>query len=242
MQHAIHIGTSGWSYKHWLGTFYPEGTKAKDQFPYYFNHFNTVEINNTFYQLPKKETFLNWKNQVSDDFVYVVKASRYITHLKRLQDPGQSLPLFLENVAILGEKLGAILFQQPPSLKADSELLQNFLEQLPDTQRYVFEFRNESWYQEETYQLLQKYNCALCIFELAGQQSPVETTADFVYVRLHGPGGKYQGSYPEETLNQWAQVCKEWLETRDVFVYFDNDEKGYAAFNAMRLNELVQNK
>jgi uncharacterized protein YecE (DUF72 family) len=238
-KHAIYIGTSGWSYKHWLGTFYPEGTKAADQFPYYRKYFNTVEINNSFYRLPKKETFVGWKKQVPDDFVYVVKASRYITHMKKLLDPKESTDLFLEHATLLGEKLGAILFQLPPGMKANFERLENFLKYLPKATRYVFEFRNADWYQPETYRLLEKYNCAFCIYELAGHLSPMALTADFVYLRLHGPGDKYQGSYSDESLTKWAQVCKNWLKTKDVFVYFDNDEKGYAAFNAIRLAELT---
>jgi uncharacterized protein YecE (DUF72 family) len=238
-KHTFHVGTSGWSYKHWRGTFYPENLKIKDQFGYYLRHFNTVEINNSFYHLPKKETFIDWKNKVPEDFVYVVKASRYITHMKKLHDPVQSTSLFLENISLLAEKLGAILFQLPPSLKADTELLNNFLDVLPETYRYVFEFRNPDWYQKEVYRLLKKYNSAFCIYELDGHIAPLEITTDFVYLRLHGPGKKYQGSYSDKTLKEWADNCKKWLKTKDVFVYFDNDEKGYAAFNAMRLNELV---
>jgi uncharacterized protein YecE (DUF72 family) len=238
--HVIHIGTSGWSYKHWLGTFYPQGTKAKEQFPYYIKYFNTVEINNTFYRLPKKETFQNWKNEVPDDFIYVIKASRYITHMKKLHDPEKSTAVFLEHAAILGKNLGAILFQLPPSMKADAKILSEFLDQLPTTTRYVFEFRNSSWYQKGIYDLLQKHNCAFCIYELDRHLSPIEITADFVYLRLHGPGKKYQGDYDDKTLSGWARLCEKWLKTKDVFVYFDNDEKGYAAFNAIRLKELIE--
>jgi uncharacterized protein YecE (DUF72 family) len=239
-KHALCIGTSGWSYKHWRGTFYPKGTKISDEFAYYRRHFNTVEINNTFYRLPERKTFLDWKKQVDDDFVYIIKASRYITHMKKLREPEESTTLFLERAAALGEKLGAILFQLPPNMKANLPRLEAFLGFLPKTFRYVFEFRNPDWYREETYKLLKKYNCAFCIYELAGHQSPIEITANFTYLRLHGPGGKYQGSYPDATLKKWAKQCKEWLESLDVYVYFDNDEKGYAAFNAMKLASLVK--
>ena len=150
------------------------------------------------------------------------------------------MALFLEHAAVLGQKLGAILFQLPPGLEADKELLEAFLEELPTTYRYVFEFRNADWYQPDLYRLLQKYNCAFCIYELGDHLSPIEVTTDFVYVRLHGPGIKYQGNYSEEVLQEWAGLCKEWLETKDVFVYFDNTaEEGYAPFNALRLAELV---
>jgi uncharacterized protein YecE (DUF72 family) len=238
--HMIYIGTSGWSYKHWRNTFYPEEIKIKDQFEYYRRYFNTVEINNTFYMLPKKETFRAWKNEVPAEFKYVIKASRYITHMKKLHSPKESTALFLEHIGILEEKLAAVLFQLPPYLKADYNLLKDFLGQLPKAYRYVFEFRNIDWYQKEIYQLLENHNCAFCIYELDGHLSPIELTADFVYLRLHGPGKKYQGSYSDESLLKWANRCREWLKTKDVFVYFDNDEKGYAAFNAIRLKELME--
>jgi uncharacterized protein YecE (DUF72 family) len=240
-KHSAYIGTSGWSYKHWQGTFYPEDIKPKDQFPYYTGHFNTVEINNTFYKLPEKETFIKWKKQAPDGFIYVLKANRYITHMKKLHDAGDSTALFLKRAALLDEKLGAILFQLPPGMKADPDILHAFLDQLPHTYRYVFEFRNADWHQKEIYQLLKEYNCAFCIYELDRHLSPVEITADFVYLRLHGPGKKYQGSYSITTLKEWAQLCKRWLKTKDVYCYFDNDEKGYAAFNAIQLKELVEN-
>jgi uncharacterized protein YecE (DUF72 family) len=238
----IYIGTSGWSYKHWMGTFYPAGTKIKDRFPYYLNKFDTVEINNTFYGMPSDETFLNWKNTANDDFVYVIKANKYITHNKKLHDPDITLPPFIDRVQILGKKLGPILFQLPPFMKAKAELLETFLEALPKKHRFVFEFRNADWYKEEVYALLEKHNCAFCIYELAGHISPIKITADFVYLRLHGPGNKYQGSYSDETLEDWANQCLTWSKTKDVFVYFDNDEKGYAPFNALKLQELVIQK
>jgi uncharacterized protein YecE (DUF72 family) len=240
MAGRIHIGTSGWSYKHWIGNFYPTDVKAKDHFAYFRQFFNTVELNNPFYHLPPKQTFVNWKNVVPDDFVYAVKASRYITHMKKLKEPAESLANFLENVVGLEEKLGVILFQLPPGWQLNLERLREFLEKLPPGHRYTFEFRNHTWYVPEVYSLLKHYNCAFCIYELEGHVSPLEVTANFVYVRLHGPGGKYQGSYWEEALQWWAGRCKEWsTEGKDVFVYFDNDQEGYAAFNAIRLKELT---
>lgn len=237
---SIHIGTSGWSYKHWRDTFYPQEIKIKSHFAYYLQHFNTVEINNTFYGLPAAETFLNWGKIVNDEFVYVIKANRFITHIKKLHDPSETLPPFLDRVKLLGKNLGPILFQLPPNLKSNLELLETFLGELPEQYRYVFEFRNADWYKPEVYALLRKHNCAFCIYELAGHISPIQVTADFVYLRLHGPGiNKYQGSYSDEVLKKWAEQCREWSETKEVFVYFDNDEKGYAAFNALKLQELL---
>src|SRR5690606_31090935 len=152
---------------------------------------NSVELNNTFYRLPSEETFLKWKAAVPDHFLYVVKASRFITHMKKLRDPAESLQRFMERVVLLGDKLGVVLFQLPPFMKVNLELLQEFLAKLPSGLRYVFEFRNEDWYRPEVYETLRRYNCGVCIYELAGHQSPVEITADFVYIRLHGPGNKY---------------------------------------------------
>ena len=239
--HSIHIGTSGWAYKHWRNTFYPENVKVKDQFSYYIDNFNSVEINNTFYGMPSDATFQNWESQVPEDFVYVIKANRFITHMKKLHDPEDSILIFMEKVKFLEKKLGAVLFQLPPSLKVDLRLLEDFLMALSPKNRYVFEFRNSSWYLPEVYQLLEKYNCAFCIYELAGHISPIKVTADFVYVRLHGPTAvKYQGSYSDETLKEWADQCIKWLETKDVFIFFDNDEKGYAAFNALHLKKTIE--
>jgi uncharacterized protein YecE (DUF72 family) len=239
MNERIHIGTSGWSYKHWRSTFYPSELKIKDEFDYYMHHFDTVEINNTFYRLPAKEVFTSWKNKTPKDFLFVVKASRYITHMKKLHDPKESTAKFIEHASVLGEKLGAILFQLPPFMKANLVLLEAFLESLPQGLRCIIEFRNATWYHKAIYRLLEKFNCAFCIYELDGHISPIISTADFVYIRLHGPGNKYQGSYSDETLRQWADRCKQWARSKEVFVYFDNDEQGYAAFNAARLKVLL---
>ena len=236
---TIYIGTSGWSYKHWKGTFYPDSLKANKQFEYYMQYFDTVEINNSFYRLPSKEIFTNWRKAVPKDFIYVVKASRFITHMKKLKDPTESLSEFLENVSALKDTLGPILFQLPPGWQIDAERLYNFLKALPTHFRYVFEFRNQTWYTEEVYNLLREFNCAFCIYELDRHLTPFVITADLVYIRLHGPGNKYQGSYDDQALLEWANKIKSWSVDKDVFVYFDNDEKGYAAFNAIRLKELI---
>lgn len=240
MAGKIYIGTSGWSYKHWKGNFYPADLKVKDHFEYFRKYFKTVELNNPFYHLPPRQTFINWRETVPDDFIYAVKASRYITHMKKLKDPEKSLASFMENVEGLDDKLGVILFQLPPAWEINVDRFTEFFEKLPEKHRYTFEFRNHTWYDEHIYELLRKYNHAFCIYELAGHMSPLEVTASFVYIRLHGPGDKYQGSYNEESLKMWADKCKEWsADDKDVFVYFDNDQEGYAAFNAIRLRELT---
>ncbi|HEX9979728.1 MAG TPA: DUF72 domain-containing protein [Flavobacterium sp.] len=237
-KHRIRIGTSGWSYKHWKGTFYPEGTPASGQFPYYRKFFDTVELNSPFYRLPPKQTFINWGSAVADDFLFSVKASRYITHMKKLKDPAESLSNFLENTAGLQENLGPILFQLPPGWQLNLQRLEEFLEKLPPHFRYTFEFRNHSWYDEKVYELLRKHNCAFCIYDLGGHLSPLEVTADFIYIRLHGPEGKYAGSYSDAVLNEWAEKCRKWDEDHDVFVYFDNDIGTAAPYDAQKLKQL----
>jgi uncharacterized protein YecE (DUF72 family) len=237
----IYIGTSGWSYRHWKGRFYPQGVRAAEEFDFYSLFFDTVELNNPFYRLPSKQTFESWYEKSKDGFLYVVKASRFITHMKKLKDVKAALDLFLDHCNLLREKLGPILFQLPPGWLLNKDRLREFLAQLPQGYRFVFEFRNPSWYTEEVYQLLEKYNCAFCIYQLAGHMSPMVTTAGWVYIRLHGPTkNKYQGSYDFRTLREWASRCIEWRRSgKDVYVYFDNDDSGYAAFNAQVLEMLV---
>ncbi len=192
---TIYIGTSGWHYNHWKGNFYPAGVTAKHFTQYYLRFFRTVEINNSFYRLPSPETFATWKASVPDEFLFSVKASRYITHMKKLKDPQQSLAQFLGNAQALEEKLGPILFQLPPAWRLNLDRFRDFLKVLPPYHRYTFEFRDQSWYSPEVYALLQHHGHAFCIYDLGGHLSPLEVTADFVYVRLHGPEGKYDGSY-----------------------------------------------
>ncbi len=234
----IHIGTSGWHYKHWVGPFYPEGTPARGFLAHYVQHFATVEINNTFYRLPKPETMAAWRDEVPKDFRFACKASRYITHMKKLKDPAASSARFFEVIAALGHKLGPILFQLPPRWRVDVGRLRAFLETLPPGHRAAFEFRDETWFTDEVLAALSDHDVAFCIYDLAGRCSPLEVTGDFVYLRLHGPGAAYSGSYDERTLAAWAKRIAAWQDQgRSVFTYFDNDEAGYAVRDALRLIE-----
>lgn len=236
----IFIGTSGWHYKHWKGTFYPENIKDDQQFAFYAEHFNTVEINNSFYKLPDAATFTNWKRSAPKGFVFAVKASRYLTHMVKLKASRESMQKLFTRVVKLNKTLGPILFQLPPRWKVNTDRLAQFLSELPSGHRYAFEFRDTSWYTDEVYRLLKKWNCAFCIYHLERHRSPLEITADFVYIRLHGPGNKYQGSYSTRALSTWAARCALWLkEKKDVFIYFDNDQAGYAAKNAIKLQEMM---
>ncbi|HWA33608.1 MAG TPA: DUF72 domain-containing protein, partial [Cyclobacteriaceae bacterium] len=196
----IHIGTSGWSYKHWMGTFYPEGLKQADQFEYLRKYFDTVEINNSFYRLPTVATFEKWKKSAFRGFLFAVKASRYITHMKKLTDARQNTRLFFNRTAHLSKKLGPILFQLPPGWKVNVDRLASFVADLPKKWNYAFEFRNATWYDDKVYSILKEMNCAFCIYELGGHKSPEIVTANFVYVRLHGPEAKYQGDYSDSAL------------------------------------------
>jgi len=233
----IWIGTSGWHYKHWKGTFYPEGLADSKQFDFYKKKFKTVELNNSFYMLPESETFDGWRDAAPKNFLFSVKMSRFITHMKKLNVGKNEINKFLNRAAHLGEKLGPVLFQLPPRWKKNVERFERLLNILPNGYRYTFEFRDHTWYDEEIYALLRKHNASFCIYELEYHTSPLEVTSELVYIRLHGPGKKYQGSYNKRTLKKWAERCRNWKkEGRDVFVYFDNDQKGYAAQNALDLS------
>ncbi|MCU1257261.1 MAG: hypothetical protein JWO80_146 [Bryobacterales bacterium] len=240
MSAEIRIGTSGWHYKHWIGAFYPPRFPASKMLSYYQERFDTVELNNTFYRLPAENAVKLWRESTPAGFVFAVKGSRFITHMKKLKDPEAGLEKFFARVDLLGEKLGPVLWQLPPNWTLDVDRLAEFLSALPKYHRYAFEFRNETWNTPEVMSLLRANGAAYCAYDLAGYQSPVEITADFTYVRLHGPGGKYQGSYSDDALRGWARRIREWRKVlRAVFVYFDNDDSGYAAHNALRLRELV---
>lgn len=239
----FYIGTSGWHYKHWKGQFYPADIREAGQFDFYKTVFRTVELNNSFYRLPAAITFAVWNKNSPQDFVFAVKATRFITHMKKLNVDKAGIKQFFTRVDKLEEKLGPILFQLPPLWNVNTERLEHFLHILPRGYRYTFEFRNPTWYEEPVYDLLRAHDAAFCIYELEHHLSPEQITAGFVYLRLHGPGNKYQGSYTEEALQKWAHRCKEWmLSGRDVYVYFDNDQEGYAAFNACRLQQLLEGK
>lgn len=237
----IYIGTSGWLYKHWVGKFYPEKSNAKQQFEVYSKHFDTVEINNSFYKLPPHTVFEGWYEQSPKKMLFAIKANRFITHMRKLTKPEEPITRLFGSIEPLKEKLGPILFQLPPKWKVNITRFKEFLEALPKGYRYAFEFRNHTWYNEEIYQLLEKYNCAFCIYHLELHLSPIKVTADFVYVRLHGPTEfKYQGSYTNSALKKWATQCIAWQkDKKDVFVYFDNDQDAYAAFNAIALKQII---
>lgn len=236
----IRIGTSGWNYRHWVGPFYPEHSSGSSIFPHYVAHFDTVEVNNSFYRIPQRETLRNWRKTAGDDFCFALKASRYITHNKKLKDCSEAVKMFLSQAEELDGKLGPVLFQLPPHWKLNLDRLAEFFQDLPKRHRYAFEFRETSWNTPETMAFLRRHNAALCIYHLAGFLSPIEITADWTYVRLHGPDGKYQGRYSSSALRGWARRIEEWsTRLKAIYVYFDNDDSGFAALNALELKRLV---
>ena len=236
----IYIGTSGWQYQHWVSSFYPAELAPGQFLTYYAEQFRTVEINNTFYQLPQPETLVRWREAAPKQFVFASKAHRYITHFKKLNNCEDSICTLFNRLEILESKLGPILFQLPPRWHVNIDRLACFLDALPEGYRYGFEFRDRSWLIPEVYELLENHRVALCAYDLGGFRSPVVPTADFFYIRLHGPEGPYHGSYDGRTLNSWVRRFARWLKSgQDVYCYFDNDEHGYAAANAARMQQMV---
>lgn len=237
----VWIGTSGYHYKHWKGPFYPERLPASKMLAFYVEQFDTVELNATFYRLPPVGAAASWREQSPEGFCFAAKGSRFITHMKKLKDPAPALERYFEHIKDLKGKLGPIVFQLPPFWPVDLERLEAFLEALPPEHRYAFEFRNPTWHCSEVYAALERANAAFCPFDIAGFHSPVLLTADFAYVRLHGPGpGPYQGSYSTEALSFWSDRVSHWKRTlKAVHVYFDNDMEGFAVRNALTLRGML---
>ncbi|MBD3264451.1 MAG: DUF72 domain-containing protein [Candidatus Omnitrophica bacterium] len=225
---------------HWKGNFYPQDLAAKNFLSFYCDKFETAEINNSFYRLPKKEMLKNWVDATPEDFLFSVKASRYITHMKKLKEPKKSIKAFFDTIGVLGKKMGPVLFQLPPRWKVNPRRLTEFLNELPEGFRYAFEFRDVSWFDDEIYKILRKAGASFCLYELAGESAPLNITADFVYIRLHGPAGAYEGSYSKTALEEWKNKIVKWSrEAKEIYCYFDNDQQGFAAANALSLKEII---
>jgi uncharacterized protein YecE (DUF72 family) len=235
---AVLVGTSGWQYDDWRGRFYPKDLPKSGWLRYFSEAFPTVEVNNTFYQLPKEETFVSWREASAEGFLVTVKASRYITHLRRLRDCRDPVRLLWSRCRRLGKKLGPVLFQLPPNFKADVDLLRGFLSLLPKGMRPAFEFRHPSWENGETHRALDEAGCALVLADRPGARPPNVVTGGWSYIRFHqgtllGPG------YTRAKLRRWADRITD-MEAYDTFVYFNNDTGGAAVRDAMTLRELLQ--
>lgn len=234
-----YIGTSGWDYQHWKGVFYPGDCPRSRWLDYYSRIFPTVEVNATFYHRIRESTYRKWRDSTPEGFLWSVKASRYITHIRRLKGIEESLALFFSGVSCLGDKLGPILFQLPASFAFSNETTSAFFRLLPGKRRYALEARHPSWTGEQALALLEKHGIAWCISDTAGRFSYLEAiTADYVYIRLHGSRKLYASEYTTEELVSWADRIRSW--GKDAYVYFDNDFGGYAPKNALALREILK--
>ena len=238
----LFVGCSGWQYKHWRGDFYPTDIPQSRWLEHYARHFDTVEINNSFYRLPESGSFLSWRERAPHGFVYAVKASRFLTHMKKLKDPENPLALFFSRASNLGRALGPVLYQLPPRWTVDVERLTTFLRALPKRRQHTIEFREPSWYTAEVFALLERHRVALCLHDMQGSASGQLAIGPFTYARFHGTA-RYSGSYSDEALDQWA----EWLAARlragvPVYAYFNNDVGGHAPRDAVRLREAIRKR
>ena len=235
------VGCSGWEYKHWRGDFYPAEIPRTRWFEHYAATFDTVEINNTFYRLPEETTFAAWAARAPAGFTYAVKASRFLTHMKKLKDPAEPLDRLFSRMVPLGNHLGPVLYQLPPGWKLDRGRLENFLQALPRGHRHVIEFRDPSWYADDVIEMLERNRVSLCLHDMRGSATGRERVGPFVYARFHGATGQYSGGYSREQLEGWAA----WFQTAraagtDVYAYFNNDVGGHAPRNALTLRRILE--
>jgi uncharacterized protein YecE (DUF72 family) len=236
-----YIGTSGWHYDDWRGRFYPEKLPKAQWLEFYAGHFNTLELNNTFYRLPKESVFQKWHDASPEGFIFSVKVSRFITHIKRLKDCEDEVSKFMSRASFLKEKLGPILYQLPPGLHRDDEILDDFLSILPQSMRHVIEFRHESWFDEDVFEVLRRYHIGLCAFDMPKLTSPLIATTDFAYIRFHGSDSLYSSCYSDEEMKDWAEkIAKLSAKLEAVYIYFNNDVSGYALENARTIRNYLE--
>lgn len=238
----VHVGTSGWSYAHWHGVFYPPDLPPRQRFDFYLGRFHTVELNSSYYRWPDVACFRRWQQRMPKGFVLSVKAPGLLTHRQRLYRPERWLHQIGQSLLPLGDRRGVLLVQLPPTFACDYPRLAYFLQHLPPDLRVALEFRHPSWHQENIFELLARHEVAYCIMSGANLPCILRATARFVYVRLHGPDPHhlYAGSYSEDNLRWWADRIREWLVMeREVYLYFNNDGGGNAVRNAERLTWLL---
>jgi uncharacterized protein YecE (DUF72 family) len=236
----IRIGCSGWQYRHWRGRFYPRDLPTDRWLEHYAANFDTVELNNSFYRLPEADVFAAWGRRVPPGFCFAVKASRYLTHLKRLREPREPLDRLWSRATKLGSHLGPMLYQLPPRWDRDLDRLRAFVDALPENRKQAIEFRDPSWYHPAVYEILAQAGIALCLHDMPGSATRPEPIGPFAYVRFHGAGGRYRGAYSDDALRTWGRRLRAWAGGgRACFVYFNNDVGGHAPRDAARLRELV---
>jgi uncharacterized protein YecE (DUF72 family) len=237
----VHVGCSGWNYRDWRGRFYPEGLPPRRWLDHYSRSFDTVEVNNTFYRLPNRDAVANWAAETPPDFVFAVKASRYLTHIKRLTELGTGVERFYERIEplVTARKLGPVLWQLPGNFKCDIERLSAALGQLPGG-RHCFEFRHPSWFNPEVYELLRRHRVGLVIGDTPKRPFQThEMTADWTFVRFHFGARGRRGNYSATELQEWARRVRKWRTEVEVFAYFNNDWSAFAVRNALALKRLL---
>jgi uncharacterized protein YecE (DUF72 family) len=240
MAGEIRIGCSGWQYRHWRGRFYPRDLSTDRWLEYYTGFFETVELNASFYRLPESDTFAAWADRVPRGFTFAVKASRYLTHMKRLREPVEPLTRLWTRAEKLGRHLGPMLYQLPPRWRVDLDRLASFLNVVPREKPQAVEFRDASWYIPSVVELLERGHVARCLHDMRGSAPPPAPVGPLVYVRFHGPSGRYHGNYSPQLLTAWADRLVAWAaEDRPVYAYFNNDIGGHALTDAALLRELV---
>ncbi|MBI4100729.1 DUF72 domain-containing protein [Candidatus Microgenomates bacterium] len=239
MAGKILIGTSGFTYQHWREVFYPQNLPQRDWLKFYAQRFPIVEINASFYHQILKKTYQNWVKITPENFIFAVKGSRFITHIKRLKDCREPIERFFSQASGLGAKLGPILWQLPPQWGFNEQRLAEFLDILPKA-RCAFEFRDRSWFNDKVYTLLKKHNCALVIQDSSRWPSTEEITADFTYLRFHGRDSLYGSCYNKRVLRSLAEKINSWHKKIDVYGFFNNDVYGYAVKNAQELTALIE--
>lgn len=233
------IGTSGWHYQHWRGPVYPPELPSTRWLEHYVTLFDSVEINNSFYRLPSATTLACWRDDTPRDFVFSLKASRFITHNKKLKGM-DSFALFFDRIQAIRSKLGVILFQLPPRWRVNVERLDEFLSGLPSGLHCAFEFRHPSWHCDAVYDSLKKHKAAFCVHDIEGFTAPFVVTADFTYVRLHGPQLKYAGNYTQATLEDWRDKIEQAKNLRRAYIFFDNDGAAAAVEDALLLQQILK--
>lgn len=238
---GVLIGTSGWSYPHWRKRFYPEDLRLVELLHHYGQTFSTVEINTSFYHLPSAQVFENWRRAVPSGFVFAVKASRYLTHVKKFKDAEESWDRLYTNLLSLEEKLGPVLFQCPPNWSRNTDRLREFVRLLPEGRLFAFEFRHPSWFEEDVYKVLTEAKAALCLADSPKYPLQIEVTAPFVFIRFHGGRAGAGSEYSDEELGSWANRIGEFkTEGLDIYAYFNNDAAGYAVRNALSLERMLR--
>ncbi len=235
-----YIGTSGWHYEHWRGRFYPEELPKAEWLKFYATHFATVEVNNSFYRLPSENAFANWHDSSPANFTFAVKVSRYITHIKRLKNTEEAVEKFITRAKGLKGKLGPLLYQLPPNMHRNDEVLQAFLSALPQGLKHVIEFRHQSWLEERTFEILHEYNIGFCVFDMPDVNCPLVATTDFAYIRFHGSSGLYSSCYSDDELANWAKKLADLAANLEaVYIYFNNDAEAFAVKNALSLGSYL---